>query len=90
MHRQHVGRRLCAKSKNGRKIIERQRDLIDHRKSAGLCTISSEGVLSTFETRQALLERDLAELRGLRSTLHCGERRIGCDCAALIGLFWFG
>ena len=51
----------------GRRFIARQRDIIDHRKSVGLCTISSEGVLASFETKQALLENELAELRGLRS-----------------------
>ena len=51
----------------GRRFIARQRDIIEHRKSAGLCTISSEGVLASFETKQALLEKELAELRGLRS-----------------------
>ena len=51
----------------GRRIIARQRDLIDHRKSSGLCTVSSEGVLATFETSQAVFEKELAELRGLRS-----------------------
>jgi hypothetical protein len=50
----------------GRRIIARQRDLIEHRRSVGLCTMSSEGVLATFETTQAGLEEQLAELRGLR------------------------
>jgi hypothetical protein len=51
----------------GRRIIARQRDLIEHRRGVGLCTISSEGVLATFERSQAVLEDQLAELRGLRS-----------------------
>ena len=51
----------------GRRFIARQRDIIEHRKRAGLCTMSSEGVLASFETKQALLEKELADLRGLRS-----------------------
>ena len=51
----------------GRRFIARQRDIIEHRKRAGLCTMSSEGVLASFETKQALLEKELAELRGLQS-----------------------
>jgi hypothetical protein len=51
----------------GRRIIARQRELIEHRRSVGLCTMSSEGVLATFVRTQAGLEEQLAELRGLRS-----------------------
>lgn len=67
--RASVGRwaELVRRVEMGRKVIARQRDLIEHRKSAGLCTISSEGVLATFVTRQAVLEDELAELRGVRS-----------------------
>ena len=48
--------------KEGRRILERQRQIIAQKKAADLDTGSSEQLLAQFEISQKLFEEDLASL----------------------------
>jgi hypothetical protein len=50
----------------GRRIIDRQRLLIQRQKNLGQDTSGSEDLLAAFERSQEIFERDLASFRGER------------------------
>ena len=53
--------------RDGRAIVERQRELIEGRFRRGDSTIASEELLVTFEQSQAIFEADLVRLRRRRA-----------------------
>jgi hypothetical protein len=48
----------------GRRVIDRQRLLIQRQKVLGQDTGGSEDLLAAFERSQEIIERDLASIRG--------------------------
>ena len=49
--------------RDGRAVVQRQRDLITRQRGLGHSTLDSESLLAQFEHSQAIFEDDLARLQ---------------------------
>ena len=61
---EHIRRAIAERQvENGRRMIDRQRELIAGNKARGFDTVAAERLLASFERSQAIFDEELATLR---------------------------